>query len=146
MTSPFDRIKLLYEVLDKHADAQNEYVGSMAEAYRETALANAYYKSSFDLLVEMGGIAVLQRGNRTQQSRVRLYEEPTQDVFDATYKPNLTKPPTHAMLMAEIEGLRRRFPDIDLAAFIVSADSKLADHEARLAALEQREGNASDPQ
>ncbi len=92
----------------------------------------AYYSKLFYYLQEMRCIEQVQRGARGRLSIIRMHKPPNEEEFDALYVPakyrrhlNLTKERSLGTMIAEIDGIKGRLPDIDLTSWVQSVEERL---------------------
>jgi hypothetical protein len=119
----------LYEALERES-VDGEFVGSKTRVYESTGLSMKYYPHLWALLTQMGCIEQTHRGNPQQPTRIKVYDPPSLDRYEAANDTVvLTRGDSLDTLRAKVKSIEERMPSIDLNRFLYSLDTRLKEIE-----------------
>jgi len=121
-----------YKLLTQRAVSEDgvlEFRGSIVEAFRSLGISQSYYSPITRGLYDSGAMSMKQRGARGTVSIIVLHEQPTAATWIKSRLTTRSKPAT--LSEQQLEDILQQLGGIN----IVEA---LANHEARIKALEQQ--------
>ncbi len=132
----FQHLTDLYNYLNEEGE-EGTYSGSQRRTFEKLKLSPAYNPILYRALREMGCIEVVQRGHGRKPTILKLVRNPQIAQFrEWNQTAMVDRPLTARVSLSTIEQrlnlLERRLPTIDLVAWVIGIEGRLADIESRL--------------